>query len=66
MNSTVIGLLVVILIATFLGWLISRSKQVEKPVKVMLFVLYFWAFLFIQLIIFSVLYQFGVLDFVIK
>jgi len=34
MNSTVIGLFIVILISTIAGWLISRSKQVEKPVKV--------------------------------
>jgi hypothetical protein len=66
MNSTVIGLFIVILISTIAGWLISRSKQVEKPVKAMLFVLYFWVFVFIQLVIFSVLYQFGILDSVIK
>ncbi|MCF6203473.1 MAG: hypothetical protein L3J59_07365 [Methylococcaceae bacterium] len=66
MNTTVIGLFIVILISTIAGWIINRSKQVEKPVKVMLFVLYFWVFVFIQLAIFSVLYHFGILDSVIK
>lgn len=65
MNSTVIGLLVVVLISTIVGWLISRSKQVEKPVKVMLFVLYFWMSFFVQLMVFALLYQFGMLDSII-
>jgi hypothetical protein len=62
MDIMMVALLVAILISTLAGWLISRSKQVEKPVKVMLFVLYFWGVLFVQLVIFAVLYQLGLLD----
>ncbi len=62
MNTTVIGLLVLILISTIVGWVISRSKKVEKPVRIMLFVLYFWMSFFIQMMVFAVLYHFGMLD----
>lgn len=62
MNITIIGLLLIILISTLAGWLFSRSKKVEKPVMVMLFVLYFWLFAFIQLGVFAVLYQFGMFE----
>ena len=61
MNAASIGLITAIFISTIAGWLFSRSKKVEKPVAVMLFVLYFWLFVFIQLIIFAVLYHFGIL-----
>jgi len=62
MNSTVIGILSVVFTSTVAGWLISRTKKVEKPVKVMLFVLYFWASFFIQLVVFAMLYHFGLLS----
>ena len=62
MSPTIIGVLGLIFIATLSGWLFSRSKNVEKPVKIMLFVLYFWVSIFIQLIVFAVLYQFGLLE----
>jgi len=62
MNSTVIGILSVVFTSTVAGWLISRTKKVEKPVKVMLFVLYFWASFFIQLVAFAMLYHFGLLS----
>lgn len=62
MSPTIIGILGLIFIATLSGWLLSRSKKVEKPVKIMLFVLYFWVSLFIQLIVFAVLYQFDLLS----
>jgi len=64
MNTTVIGLLFLLLIATFSGWFFTRTKTVDKPVKVMLFVLYFWISAFIQLIVFALIYQFGLLDFI--
>jgi len=66
MNSTVVGLLIIVFIASIAGWFFSRSKEAEKPVKVMLFVLYFWGSVFIQVMIFSVLYQYGFLDTIIK
>ena len=58
MNSMVIGLMVLISISTAAGWFFSHAKVAEKPVKVMLFVLYFWLFVFIQLVVFAVLYHF--------
>jgi len=61
MSTTIIGLLVIILISTVASWFFSFSKQSENPIKVMLFVLYFWVFLFIQLIVFAILYYFGLL-----
>jgi Ca2+/Na+ antiporter len=65
MNITVIGLGLLLLIATFVGWFFTHTKKVDKPVKVMLFVLYFWITTFIQLMIFALLYQFGLLDLMI-
>ncbi len=65
MNTTVIGLFGVILISTVIGWVLSRSKKAEKPVKIMLFVLYFWMSFFIQMMAFAVLYHFGLLDSII-
>ena len=62
MNTMVIGLMVLILISTAAGWFFSHAKEAEKPVKVMLFVLYFWLFVFIQLVVFAVLYHFGLFD----
>ncbi len=61
MSPTVIIISLMVLISTLSGWLLSRSKTAETPVKVMLFVLYFWGSAFIQLIIFALLYQFGFL-----
>jgi len=62
MNSTVITILGVVFISSVAGWLFSRSKKVEKPVKVMLFVLYFWVSFFVQLVVFAMLYHFGLLN----
>jgi len=62
MSTTVIGLIILISISTFAGWFFSRAKEAEKPVKVMLFVLYFWLFFFIQVVVFGVLYHFDMFD----
>ncbi|MFK5949271.1 MAG: hypothetical protein QM500_10945 [Methylococcales bacterium] len=62
MNSIIIGLLCLALLSALSGWFFSRSKKVEKPVKAMLFVLYFWVSFFIQLAIFAVLHYFDLLD----
>lgn len=66
MDATVIGLLLIVSIASLAGWFFSHSKEAEKPVKVMLFVLYFWGVVFAQLIVFSLFYQFGFLDSIMK
>jgi len=62
MSGTMIGFFVLMFISTVFGWLFSRTKKVEKPVKAMLFVLYFWGSFFVQLVIFSLLYYFGLLS----
>ena len=58
MSPTVIGICILLFIASASGWYFSRSKQAETPVKVMLFVLYFWASIFVQLMIVAAVYQF--------
>jgi len=58
----IIGLFIIIAVSAGGGWFISSAKQVEKPVKVMLFVLYFWLFIFVQVIVFAILYHFGLID----
>jgi len=63
MSLTVIGILVLISISTAAGWFFSHAKEAEKPVKVMLFVLYFWLFFFVQVVIFALLYHFDMLGF---
>jgi hypothetical protein len=62
MDNKVLGIILIIFISTIASWFFCRSKKAETPVKVMIFILYFWLFVFIQLIFFAVLYQFGVLD----
>lgn len=62
-NVTFVVLLLVIAMSTLAGWYFSHIKEAEKPVKVMIFVLYFWGFVFLQLIILAILYQFGAVDF---
>jgi len=61
MSPTVIGIFILIFIASVSGWFFSRSKEAETPVKVMLFVLYFWGSIFVQLMIFAALYHFDLL-----
>ena len=56
MNEYIAALLVMLLLAAFGGGLISARKPVEKPVKVMLFVLYFWVFVFVQVALFALGY----------
>jgi hypothetical protein len=59
MSPTIIGLIGLIFVSTVSGWFFSRSKKVEKPVKVMLFVLYFWVSFFVLLMVFAGLYYFS-------
>ncbi len=49
MNEFIAGLLMILLLSAVVSWFISSRKQVEKPVKVMLFVLYFWILAFAQI-----------------
>ena len=56
MNEFIAGLLIMLLLAAVGAWFISARKQVEKPVKVMLFVLYFWVLAFVQIALFALGY----------
>gem|GEM_PF-1975949 len=61
MTPTIIVVLCFLLVSVLSGWFFSQSKDVEKPVKAMLFVLYFWVSFFVELVIFAGLYHFGFL-----
>ncbi len=56
MSATIAGLLVVVAISAFGGWMLIFRKAVEKPVKAMLFVGYFWLLAFVQLILAALAY----------
>jgi len=49
MNEFTVGLLIIVFLSSMGSWFISTRKQVEKPVKAMLFVLYFWILAFVQI-----------------
>jgi len=42
-------LLVIVVVSALGGWLTVRNKPQEKPVKIMMFVGYFWLLAFVQL-----------------
>jgi len=56
MNAFVAGLLIVIALSAFGGWLFTAGKAIEKPVKVMMFVGYFWLLAFVQLSLLAAIY----------
>ncbi len=56
MNDYIAALLGMLLLAGLGGWFFSARKRVEKPVKVMLFVLYFWGLTFLQIALFALGY----------
>jgi hypothetical protein len=49
-------LLVMLFLSALGGWFICARKAVEKPVKIMLFVLYFWGLAFLQMALFALFY----------
>lgn len=56
MNQYIATLLGMLLLAALGSWLASFRKPAEKPVKVMLFVLYFWGLVFCQVALFALVY----------
>lgn len=56
MNVAIVGLLVVVTISAVGGWLLSANQTRETPVKVMLFVGYFWLLAFSQLLLIALSY----------
>ncbi len=56
MNIYIIGLLAMLLLAALVGWFLAARKEAEKPVKVMLFVLYFWVIVFVEIALSGLVY----------
>lgn len=56
MNVAIVALLVVLGIAGLIALLLIRGKSQDKPVKVMMFVGYFWLITFLQLLAFGLVY----------
>lgn len=56
MNLAVLGLLVVALFSGVGGWLLSANHASERPVRVMMFVGYFWLLAFSQLLVIALSY----------
>ena len=62
MSHTLLGFIVIMLVSTGIAWFLSRKKPLEKPVKIMLFVLYFWVSVFTHIIVVAGLYYFNILN----
>ncbi|MDX8128858.1 hypothetical protein ACH5Y9_03075 [Methylomonas sp. BW4-1] len=56
MSIIIIGLLVVAAVSGIGGWLVSSKQSQETPVKIMMFVGYFWLLAFAQLLLVALSY----------
>jgi hypothetical protein len=56
MSVAIVALLVVLGIAGLIALLLIRGKSQDKPVKVMMFVGFFWLITFLQLLAFGLVY----------
>jgi hypothetical protein len=56
MNASLAALCAVIAVSVAGGWYFTARRIAEKPVKVMLFVAYFWLTAFIQLTLIAAAY----------
>lgn len=56
MHLAIVTLLVMLGIAGLIALLLIRGKSQDKPVKVMMFVGYFWLITFLQLLAFGLVY----------
>ncbi len=59
MSPYILGLIALLIIAAIGGFLLCRKKKVEPGIKLMLFVLYFWAIAFVEIGLFGLLYFFS-------
>ncbi|MBU2568975.1 MAG: hypothetical protein KJ725_02870 [Gammaproteobacteria bacterium] len=58
MNIALVGGLILI-VSLVGGWLLSvQKKSEEKPIKIMLFMVYFWLLFFVQLAILAIVYYY--------
>jgi hypothetical protein len=56
MPSAIAILLLILVISSLCGWWLSSRKQLEKPLKIMMFIGYFWLVTFVQILLFAALY----------
>ncbi len=56
MSPAILALLVVLSVSALCGGWISSRKPAEKPVKIMMFIGYFWVLTFLQLLLLALLY----------
>jgi hypothetical protein len=56
MNIAIAVLLAILLISAVVGWWLAGRKTQEAPVKIMMFVGYFWLSTFLQLLLAVLLY----------
>ncbi|WP_415880352.1 hypothetical protein [Methylomonas sp. TEB] len=56
MSNLILGLLVVAAVSGIGGWLLSSKQSQETPVKIMMFVGYFWLLAFAQLLLVALSY----------
>lgn len=56
MSIVIIGLLVVAAVSSIGGWLLSSKQSQETPVKIMMFVGYFWLLAFVQFLLIALSY----------
>jgi hypothetical protein len=56
MPSAIAILLLILVISSLCGWWLSSRKQLEKPLKIMMFIGYFWLVTFLQILLFAAPY----------
>jgi hypothetical protein len=56
MPSAIAILLLILVISSLCGWWLSSRKPVERPLKIMMFIGYFWLVTFVQILLFAALY----------
>lgn len=57
MSLAIAGLLVIMVVSALAAWWQAGRKTAETPVRIMMFVGYFWLFTFIQLLLAVLGYQ---------
>jgi len=56
MPASIIALLLALVLSALGGWWLSAGKTTEKPVRVMMFVGYFWLLAFVQVLLIALAY----------
>ena len=59
MNTVILVLLLVLLVSALAGYWLTSRKAEEKPVKIMMFIGYFWVLTFLQLFLLAAAYYLG-------